>query len=120
VTKILLIDDDPSISQLLTQELVKKGYTPSSANNGKKGIEMAKIEQPHCIILDQILPDLLGIQVLQAIKTDNITRHIPVIFYTGFNDDEIKIMAQQLGAVRFLLKFSTDVPTLVSLVHDVL
>ncbi|MBI2442898.1 MAG: response regulator [Candidatus Levybacteria bacterium] len=120
MAKILLIDDDPLISQMISSVLNASGHSTSIAGSGKAGFEMLLQEKPDCVILDHILPDILGIQVLESIRENDEVKDTPVIFYTGYNDLEIKKEATRLGVVKYLLKFEIKIQTLPTIIQEVL
>ncbi|MDA0987276.1 MAG: response regulator [Bacteroidetes bacterium] len=86
---ILLIDDDKSITDLLTVILEAEGCSVNVANNGKLGLELAKSSQPNLIILDLTMPEMSGFEVAHELKKQQSTMHIPIIIMTGneINDD---------------------------------
>jgi len=81
--KALIIDDDESARYILLQLLQETKFKGLEAENGKKGIELAEQEQPNLIFLDLIMPEMDGFTVLEALKSSEKTRHIPVIISTS-------------------------------------
>lgn len=102
--KILVIDDERVMTQLLKVELEKEGYKVSVAYDGKSGLEKIKIDSPDLVILDVIMPTLDGYRVLKILKEDPATKNIPVIMLTvkGF-DEEIQ-KGLDLGADEYMPK----------------
>ncbi len=87
--KILVIEDNPDNMALVTFLLEKGGFTPIQAATGAKGLELAKKEKPHCILLDIQLPDTNGEEVLRVIRqTDDSTPIIAVTSYAMSGDRE--------------------------------
>jgi CheY-like chemotaxis protein len=103
--KILLIDDEMTQIELVGSRLEANGYEVVFANNGKEGLEKAKMEKPDMILLDIIMPVMNGWETLEALKKDGKTRSIPVIMVTGKGDtsDLVKAMADG-KAVDYVLK----------------
>ena len=99
--KVLIIDDDPTISALMQRQLVKNGYAVLIARSGKEGLSMAKTHQPDVITLDILMPEIDGWSTLRALKADPESRHIPVIM-ASILDEKNKGFA--LGAADFLSK----------------
>jgi CheY-like chemotaxis protein len=101
---ILAIDDKPSIVMLIKTKLEANGYNVLSAYSGKKGIEIAREEQPTMILLDVMMPEMDGFDVFKNLKADEKTAKIPVVFLTasGKRSDEEK--ALEWGAKGFLTK----------------
>ena len=99
--KVLIIDDDPTISALMQRQLVKNGYAVLIARSGKEGLSLAKTHQPDVITLDILMPEIDGWSTLRALKADPESRHIPVIM-ASILDEKNKGFA--LGAADFLSK----------------
>ena len=87
--KVLLIDDDKSITDLLSVILEAEGCDVIISHEGKAGLELAKNEQPNLIILDLTMPEMSGFEVAHELKKQQSTMHIPIIIMTGneINDD---------------------------------
>ena len=76
---ILIIDDDPTVSELIKRQLTKDAYNVVIANNGKEGIELARKIKPNLITLDILMPEMDGWSVLRTLKADPETENIPVV-----------------------------------------
>jgi len=100
--KILVIEDDFDISQLLKKFLSRHNLDVVTANNGKKGIEIFKQENPSLVLCDFRLGDIDGIHVLKEIKSVNHT--VPVIIITGYSDVRVAVQAMRLGAHDYVTK----------------
>ena len=97
--KILIVDDDPDIIELLENILQKNGYETDSAQNGLECLKMVKKNPPALILMDIMMPILDGIKTLESLYKDNETnREIPVIMVSGFIDEENSKIARDLGA----------------------
>jgi signal transduction histidine kinase/CheY-like chemotaxis protein len=105
--KLLLIDDDSTSRYVLKQFLNDSTDVPSSslriieANDGREGINVARLENPDCIILDLSMPELSGAEVVSLLKSDSATRNIPIIIYTSQPQEaeEITELAQSTVAI---------------------
>jgi len=100
--KILVIEDDFDISQLLKKFLSRHNLDVTVANNGKKGIEIFKAENPNLVLTDFRLGDVDGIHVLKEIK--NINHTVPVIIITGYSDVRVAVQAMRSGAYDYVTK----------------
>ena len=98
---ILVIDDDPTIHNLLKRFLNKKGFEVKTANSGTEGLRLAKELQPQAITLDVMMPGMDGWSVLTALKANSETSDIPVIMMTMVND---KNLGYALGAAEYIIK----------------
>ncbi len=99
--KVLIIDDDPVVHDLMSRFLMKQGFQVETASGGKEGLEKARHEQPAAIILDVMMPDMDGWSVLSALKTDEVLVDIPVIMMTFIQDQNL---GYTLGASDYLTK----------------
>lgn len=102
--KILVVDDEPHIVQLITFNLEKNGYKVISANNGVDGLKMAKSELPQLVLLDLMLPELDGYDVCREIRRDNNISSMPVIMITAKSEELDKILGLELGADDYITK----------------
>ncbi len=102
--KILIIEDDKFLRELITQKLVKEGYEISGAVDGEEGIKMIAEEKPDLVLLDLILPGIDGFEVLAKAKADPALSSIPVIILSNLGQKEDLEKGLKLGAVDYLIK----------------
>lgn len=102
--EIVVIDDDPTLTQLLQGQLGKEGYKVEVALTGEKGLELIKQEHPHLVLLDVILPGMVGYEVLGKIKDDPAIKDIPVIMMTVKGENNAIQKALDLGADDYIVK----------------
>ena len=102
--KILIIEDDEFLRQLITKKISSEGFTVFSAIDGPDGIEKAKTLLPDLILLDLLLPTIDGFEVLEKIKADKITTAIPVVILSNLGQQEEISKGLKLGAIDFLVK----------------
>jgi signal transduction histidine kinase/CheY-like chemotaxis protein len=98
---VLAIDDDRNVLHLLKENLAEAGYRVIGAESGQEGLQKARELRPCAITLDIIMPDIDGWQVLHALKTDPLTRDIPVILISIVDRTDLGF---RLGAVDYLVK----------------
>lgn len=101
---ILVIDDEKSIIDILDVSLKKEGLSVLSALDGLEGFEIANQEKPDLILLDIMMPDIDGYEVLERLKEDENTADIPVIFLTARVENEDKVKGLEAGAVDYITK----------------
>lgn len=118
--KVLIIEDDFFIRDLYQHILEKPGFEVELAEDGEEGVEKAKNPGISLILLDIMLPKLNGIQVLKILKSDEITRLIPVVLLTNLGQDSIIKEAFNAGAQGYLLKLDTSPNDLVKHVSEYL
>ena len=95
--KIFIIEDEPSIIQLVQHNLEKNGFLVSSSLNGNDGLKELKKFQPDLLLLDWMLPDLSGIEICKNIRKDNSFKNLPVIMLTAKGEEEDKIKGLDSG-----------------------
>lgn len=108
MAKILLIEDEQMIQELLTFNLTREGYDVKVAGDGKKGLEMVYSERPDLIILDVMLPVLDGYEVCKTIRGNNESAKLPIIMLSARDEVTDKVIGLELGADDYVTKpFST-------------
>ncbi len=101
---ILIVDDEESLRKLLKSVLSEKGYRVLTAFDGIEGYDMALKHSPDLILLDIMMPEIDGYEVLERLKNNIKTSHIPVIFLTAKVDDEDRVKGLEAGAVDYIIK----------------
>ena len=102
-TRILIVDDEPANIKILSN-LLAGDYALSVATNGKQALEVARVQSPDLVLLDMIMPGMDGIEVCQALKENEQTRDIPVIFVTSMGDSANEERGLEAGAVDYISK----------------
>lgn len=102
--KILIVEDDKFLRELISRKLAKENYETVEAIDGEEGITKAKEEKPDLILLDLILPTIDGFEVLAKIKAEPTLSHIPVIILSNLGQREDVEKGLELGAVDYLIK----------------
>jgi DNA-binding response OmpR family regulator len=115
--KILLIEDEGSLVNILRERLSEEGYDISVAVQGEEGLHKMQVENPDLVLLDIILPRLDGFVLLQKIKSDSNLKKIPVIVLSNLGQDEDVSKGKQLGAVEYLVKANHPINSIVNLIR---
>ena len=102
MAKILVIDDEPGIRDLLDTLLSRKGYDVVLAESGQKGLEVFRRARPDVVVLDLKMPGMDGLTVLQQVRSLNPTQ--PVIMLTGAGTPDAELQARALGVTEFVEK----------------
>jgi serine phosphatase RsbU (regulator of sigma subunit) len=102
--KILIVDDEPFNVDYLEQELADLDYDTISATNGREALEKVAATSPDVILLDIMMPEMNGFQVLEHLKADKTWRHIPVIIISAMHDLESVVKGIKIGAEDYLAK----------------
>ncbi len=116
--KILIIDDDQALATIFDSTLKTAGYQVVTASNGKEGIDKASTEKPDLILLDQILPDIAGNDVLRTIKANQNTKNIVIAMMSNYSDENIMKNAISLGAVDYIYKYNIEPNDLIKKVQE--
>jgi two-component system phosphate regulon response regulator PhoB len=102
--KILIIEDDRDIVEMLEYNFQEEGYETIAALNGEEGIALAGKESPDLIILDIMLPIMDGFEVCRTLKNDERAAHIPIIILSAKSQETDKVVGLELGADDYVTK----------------
>jgi two-component system alkaline phosphatase synthesis response regulator PhoP len=102
--KILVIDDEPMVIRMATDGLTAHGFTVVSASSGYEGLIAAREELPDLILLDVVMPDLDGHEVLKRLRKDERTKGIPVIHLSAVGDYDQQLKAMEDGSNDYITK----------------
>src|SRR5262245_60876061 len=102
--KILVVEDNPDILELIAYNLETEGYEVTRAMTGENALAVAKGQQPDLIILDVMLPGIDGFAVCRKLKQGDLTRTIPVIMLTAKTEDTDIIAGLEIGADDYIPK----------------
>ena len=118
--RILIIEDDKFLRELIAQKLLKENFDISEAVDGEEGIKKVKEEKPDLVLLDLILPGIDGFEVLSRIKKDPVLASIPVIILSNLGQKGDVEKGLKLGAVDYLIKAHFTPGEIIEKVRDVL
>lgn len=102
--RILLVDDEPSIIKMLGKRLETAGFDVVTAVDGEAALERARADHPDLIVLDLMLPKLSGLKVCATLKHEELHRQIPIIIFTGKDQDVDRSACVESGADGYLPK----------------
>jgi len=100
-TKVLVIDDDLAITELMSMLLKTHGFDVSTSNSGVEGVKLVKEKKPNVVLLDLMMPDLDGWQVCKAVRTFS---NVPILILSAINDPSMVASVLDAGADDFLVK----------------
>jgi len=104
MTKIVIIEDDPVISQMYRMKFEADGFDVQLANNGKRGVELVEAFSPDIILLDLQMPEMNGVDVLEIIRKNSWGKDIPVIILTNMGEEESPKEIRALGIHSYIVK----------------
>jgi two-component system, OmpR family, phosphate regulon response regulator PhoB len=102
--RILVVDDEPDIIALVAYHLARAGYRVSTASTGTEALQAVRDERPALMVLDLMLPELSGFEVLERLRADSILSEIPVLLLTARRDEPDRVHGLSLGADDYLVK----------------
>src|SRR5437764_4445181 len=102
--KILLLEDESDVADLLTLNLRKAGFRTSTAADGASGLQKARDDRPDFLILDLMLPKMSGLEVCRILKSDTATSHIPILMLTAKAEEVDRIVGLEFGADDYVTK----------------
>lgn len=116
--KIVLIEDDEVLAEVLYSELAEAGFEVSPAFDGKEGLKQVREKKPDLVLLDLILPEMHGFEVLEELKKSPDTEKIPVIILSLLGEDEDIKKGLKLGADDYIVKSSHAIAEIVEKVKN--
>ncbi|MEK7576414.1 MAG: response regulator [Patescibacteria group bacterium] len=120
IYKILLVEDDKFLIKLYSEKLVREGFEVSMAISGEEGLTKIEREKPDLILLDIILPQKNGFDILSEVKLNPHTKDIPVILLTNLGQDADIKTGMDLGAADYLIKTDFSINDLPERIRRVL
>lgn len=120
MTKILIIEDDILISQMYQKAFTFEKYEALVALTGEDGLASAKVNKPDLILLDIMLPNMNGLEVLASLKGSEDTQKIPVVMLTNISGDQALETALSKGALMYIIKSELDPKQVVEIVRKAL
>lgn len=104
MTRILVVDDDPSLRLLLTEMLTAEGWDCEVLDRGEPVLERLRAQRPDALVLDLVLPDVDGLEILRQIRVDRDLASLPVVLLTGRDEQQDRQAGLVAGADFYLTK----------------
>jgi two-component system alkaline phosphatase synthesis response regulator PhoP len=101
---ILIVDDDLDLLEMYSERFKAEGAIVEIAHNGKEAIKLARENRPHVILLDLMMPEVNGFEVLKTLKGDDSTKDMPIIILTALIEADKYQTAKELGADEYIVK----------------
>jgi CheY-like chemotaxis protein len=102
--RVLVVDDDSNARALCSINLLLEGVEVLEAEDGRRGLARARLESPDLVVTDIAMPGLNGFELAEALRRDDSTAQIPLIFLSGELDADNEARAQSLGALAYVTK----------------
>lgn len=102
--KILVVDDEKDLVDLISYNLEREGYDTLKAYNGEDALRFVRSQKPDLVILDLMLPGIQGMEVCKLIRTNSETANLPIIMVTAKGDEIDKVLGLEIGADDYITK----------------
>ena len=102
--KILVVEDEADLREVLSYNLTREGYRVVTAEGGSEGLRKARKEVPHLVLLDLMLPDVDGLEVCRRLKKDPVTSSLPIIMVTAKGEESDVVLGLGVGADDYVTK----------------
>ena len=102
--KILIVEDEPEIAELIRMHMDRNGFQTTVVHSGKAGIDEITRSMPDCVLLDLMLPDLDGLEVCRRLRRHEETEKLPVIMVTAKGEESDVVTGIELGADDYITK----------------
>lgn len=103
-SKVLVIEDEPDIVEVIQYNLEREGHKVIACRNGEQGLSRIRTDNPDLVILDLMLPGMDGTEVCRQVKADPVTRGIPIIILTAKSEESDVVLGLGLGAEDYIAK----------------
>jgi len=104
VSRILVVEDEQNILELVKYNLEREGFQVLAALDGTRGLEIAREESPDLIVLDVMLPGMNGLEVCRELHLDHMTRNIPIIMLSARAEELDRVLGLEMGADDYIVK----------------
>jgi two-component system phosphate regulon response regulator PhoB len=104
MARILVVEDEKDLQEVLTYNLRQAGHTPIVVSSGRDAVGAVSDHHPDLVLLDLMLPDVSGIEVCRRLKSENDTREIPIVMVTARGDEVDRVVGFELGADDYVVK----------------
>lgn len=118
--KILIVEDDMYINKMYQLKLNLEGYQVEIAENGRVGVEKTKSFKPDIILLDILMPEMDGFEVLKTVKANKDSKDIPVLIMSNLGQEDHIQKGKELGAVGYIVKTQYTPAKVVETIKEVL
>jgi len=116
-TKILIVEDEEFLAKMLSRALKEKKHEVVLASSGEEALRKVK-EKPDFILLDVMLPDVDGVEILKQIKTDKETKDIPIIVSTTLGGEDTVSKIVQAGGTEYIVKSDWSIDDIVKKIEE--
>jgi len=116
--KVAVVEDDVAIAQMYRVKFQSLGWNVETASNGKLGLQLAEVMKPDIILLDLMMPEMTGDEMLQKLREQQWGEKIKVIILTNMGEQEAPATLQKLGVTKFIVKAEMTPRQVAALVQE--
>jgi two-component system response regulator/two-component system chemotaxis response regulator CheY len=120
MSKVLIVEDDPLISRMYQKIFTFEKFEVDVAANGEEALDKVTLFKPELVLLDVMMPKMNGLQVLEKLKENEVTKNIPVVMLTNLAGQQDAETALAKGAVKYIIKSEYEPKQVVEMVKEVL
>src|SRR5260370_11169709 len=102
--RVLIVEDEPDIRDLLVFHLERDGYQVAKAGSGADALRQAQVSAPDLVLLDLMLPEMDGLEVCRRLRQNPVTQGIPIVMLTARGDEVDRVLGLEMGADDYVLK----------------
>ncbi len=117
---LLIIEDEEALQSAFKKSFELKGFKVLTADNGADGLELIKDVRPDIVILDLLMPEMTGEEVLEEMNKENLTDVVPVIVVSNRSDGASLFRCKKLGAKEYLIKVNVNLDDILSVIDKVM
>jgi len=118
VFHVLYIEDGRALTHVMSNKLEREGFRVSLATDGEEGLRKVSALKPDLVLLDLILPNMNGFEVLRAIKEDSELKKIPVIIFTNLGQESDEQKSKQMGAANYFVKSDMSINEVIDKIRE--
>ncbi|MCX6781176.1 MAG: response regulator [Candidatus Magasanikbacteria bacterium] len=107
--RILIVEDDPLLLNILAERFKKENYIVKTLENGVHAVDVVKAFLPNVLLLDLVLPEVDGFTIIKELKKDNATKAVPIVVLSNLAQPTEIDSARKLGAEKFFIKANTKI-----------
>ena len=104
MARILVVEDEKDLQEVLTYNLRQAGHIPIVVSTGRDALSAVADQHPDLVLLDLMLPDVSGIEICRRLKSENVTREVPIVMVTAKGDEVDRVVGFELGADDYVVK----------------
>ncbi|MDP2702195.1 MAG: response regulator, partial [Candidatus Rokubacteria bacterium] len=103
-SRVLIVEDEPDIRELVVHHLKREGYLVSAASSGEEALRQVQAAPPDLVLLDLMMPAMDGLEVCRRLRQDPVTASLPIVMLTAKGDEVDRVLGLEIGADDYIVK----------------